>query len=295
VQAAGGGQVPGVDGAHHRGVLARGHVADDADDAGRAVRQPRQVEGVVPAVEGQTGLGQNLRPREEVARRLLHRDDPRVCRQAHQRRGADPDAGPPGDVVDHHRQVSGVGDGAEVSDKPLGGGLVVVGGDDEQAVGARFGRVLGQVDAVGGVVGADAGQHSRAVADGLQDGAQQGLFLGVGGGGGLPRGPREDEAVVAVVDEMDREPPRGVEVEPAIGVERGDHRGEDGAERAGGEVWHEPTVSALFPRRRRRQPLPARQRGAKRRSRCRPLGGSGSTGIHAFHRRPAPGCYDLFL
>src|SRR5919199_1231350 len=151
VQAAGGGQVPGVHGAHHRRVLPGGDMADDADDAGGAVREPGEVEGVVPAVEGELRLGQDLRPGEEVPGGLLDGHDPGVGRKAQQRGGADPDAGPPGDVVDHHGQVGGVGDGREVRDEPLRRGLAVVGGDDEEAVRARLGRLLRELDGVGGV------------------------------------------------------------------------------------------------------------------------------------------------
>ena len=72
-----------------------------------------------------------------------------------------------GDVVEHHRQPGGVGDGGEVPVQALLRRLAVVRRDGEQAVGAGALGLAGQFDAVPGVVGADAGDDEGAVADRL--------------------------------------------------------------------------------------------------------------------------------
>ena len=69
-----------------------------------------------------------------------------------------------------------------------------------------------------------------AVADGLEDGPQELVLLGVGGGRRLPRRAVDDQPVVAVVDQVRGEALGAVEVEPAVGGERRDHRGEHPAE-----------------------------------------------------------------
>ena len=60
----------------------------------------------------------------QVALGVLDRGDPRVVGEAQERLGGDGDAGPAGDVVEHHRQVGGVRDGGEVRDEPSCGGLL---------------------------------------------------------------------------------------------------------------------------------------------------------------------------
>ena len=93
--------------------------------------------------------------------------------EAQQRLGADRRAGAARDVVEHHRQVGGVGDGGEVRDQPGLRRLVVVRRDDQQAVRARLCGRLGQLDGVRGVVGADAGDDAGPVADRLEHGPEQ--------------------------------------------------------------------------------------------------------------------------
>jgi hypothetical protein len=85
------------------------------------------------------------------------------------------------DVVEHHRQADSVRDGGEMPDQAGLRGLVVVRRDDQQAVRARLLRGPGQLDRVGRVVGADARHDPGPVAHRLDDDAQQGLLLGVGG------------------------------------------------------------------------------------------------------------------
>ena len=109
----------------------------------------------------------------EVALGVLVGDDPRVLGEPDQGLGVDRDAAAAGDVVEHDRQFGGVGDGREVPVQALLRGLVVVRRDREQAVGAGLLGRAGQLDAVAGVVGADAGDDVGPVADRLQDGSYE--------------------------------------------------------------------------------------------------------------------------
>jgi len=82
-------------------------------------------------------------------------------------------------------------------------------------------------DAVVGVVRADAGDDVGAVAHRLQHGAYEFRFLRVAGGRGLTGGAVDDQAVVACVHQVGREPLGAVEVECAVRREGRDHGGED--------------------------------------------------------------------
>ena len=151
--------------------------------------------------------------------------------QPDQRVVLDRGAGAARDVVEHHRQVDRVGGGLEVPHQGLLRRLVVVRRHQQQAVRAGLLGAAGQLDGVMGVVGARARDHPGPVPDRLDDGADQALLLVVAGRGRLTGRPADHQAVVAVVDQVGGDPLGRVEVEPAVGAERGDHRGEDAAER----------------------------------------------------------------
>ena len=66
--------VAGDEGVDHGAQLVAGHVADDGDDAGGAVRQPGEVGDVVAGVDGVAELAQPDAA-GEVADGVLDRDD----------------------------------------------------------------------------------------------------------------------------------------------------------------------------------------------------------------------------
>ena len=143
-------------------------------------------------------------------------------RQLDQRGGLDLAAGADGDVVEHHRQLGGLGDRAEVPQQPGLGGSVVVRGDDQHAVDpGRLGG-LEQLERLAGGVGADTGHHRDRHR--LPHHLEQARLLGVGDRRALPGGAGHDQALVALLDQPARQPGGDVEVELAVLVEGGDHR-----------------------------------------------------------------------
>ena len=113
------GDVAGSERRQHLSQLARGDVAPDADEPDRAHRQPRQVQRVVTRVVRQTGLGDDLPAAVQIALGVL---DPRRCsdvsasaRMVSHSIGIDR---PRRDVVEHDRQLGGVGDRGEMRDQP---------------------------------------------------------------------------------------------------------------------------------------------------------------------------------
>ena len=125
--------------------------------------------------------------------------------------GVDLAAGATGDVVDHHGQVRGGGDGAEVG---LEAGLrrtVVVRRHDEQAVDAGGGRPLAELAGVAGVVAAGAGDE-RHVDGGAHRRPEVDLLV-VRERGRLAGGAGQHEPVAAVVDEPAGQAHGAVEVE----------------------------------------------------------------------------------
>lgn len=85
----------------------------------------------------------------------------------------------------------------------------------------------GEVDAVPGVVGADAGDDVRPVSYRFEHRPYELVLLRVTGGRGLAGGAVDDQPVVACVHQVGGEPLGAVEVESAVRREGRDHSGED--------------------------------------------------------------------
>jgi hypothetical protein len=116
----GGGQVAGLDGADHRGILIAGDVPDDRDDADRPLGEVGEVEDVVAGVPLQVGGGHDLGRRPQVALGVLDRDDAWVLGQAQERLGVDGYAGAPGNVVERGPAGRCVRDGVKCATAPVG-------------------------------------------------------------------------------------------------------------------------------------------------------------------------------
>ena len=111
--------------------------------------------------------------------------------------------------------------------------LVVVRRDDEQPVGADARGGLGELERLGGRVRADAGDHLALSAHRLGDRTEQLDLLGVRKGRRLTGGSGRDHRVRTVRDQPRRKILRTIEIEPVVGPERRDHRGDEGSEGAG--------------------------------------------------------------
>ena len=168
---------PVDDGVGHLAVGRGRHLGRDADEADGAVDEVAEVHGVVAGVPVEAGLLHHLAREPEVAAGVLHGGDAVVLGDAQVGLAGDGDARPAGDVVDHDGQVARVGEGGEVGDEAGLRRLVVVRRDGEHGVGAGLLRVAHRLDALGGVVAAGAGDDDAAVADGLDDGAEQLVLL----------------------------------------------------------------------------------------------------------------------
>ena len=236
-------QVALVHSGHHLDVVPAGDVTDHRHHAGAAVREPAEVEHVVTGVEGQPRALHEADAAEQVTDGVLDRDDQLVLGRPREGVLGDRDAGPPRDVVEHHREVGGICHGAEVREQAVLGGLAVVGRDDEDAVRPDLAGLLRELDRVGGVVGADPGDHGRPVAHRLDDRAEDGAVLLRGRGRRLTGGPRDHDAVVAVLDEVLGDPRGAVQVDGPVLVERRDHCREDAPERPARRLGSSHTVS----------------------------------------------------
>jgi aryl-alcohol dehydrogenase-like predicted oxidoreductase len=102
--------------------------------------------------------------------------------------------------------------------------LAVVRRDQEQGVGPQLLGLPRELDAVGGVVAADAGHHGGPVADGVLDHAQDVAGLGDRAGRALPRRTAHDDAVVPVSHQVLGDRCGPVEVDRIVAGERRGHR-----------------------------------------------------------------------
>ena len=210
-------------------------MSPDADKADGTHRQPRQVQRIITRVVRQPGLGDDLSTAVQVALRVLDGHDVRMLGQRADGVPFDRDRRPRRDVVEHHRQLGGVGHCGEVRDQAGLRRPRVVRRHHQQAVRARRRARLRQVHAVRGVVCARTRDDACPVADRLQHRAQQRDLLVVGGGRRLASGARQHQAVAAGVHQAGGEPGRGIGVQRPVRLERSHHRGQHGAQ-SGGHV-----------------------------------------------------------
>ena len=138
-----------------------------AHNADAAQGQQRQRHRVVAAVIREVRFGEDPCGRGQITLRVLHGDDPVVVGERNHGFGLDGDTAAAGDVVDNDRKFGRIGDRAEVREQPGLGRLRVVRRHDQQPVGTRLRRLIGQVDRVDGVERADARDDVGAVADGI--------------------------------------------------------------------------------------------------------------------------------
>src|SRR6476646_1488658 len=198
-------------------------VHTNAADPSQLEKRVDQV--VVPRVEVELGLGDNAPRLGEVVIRLLDGPDAGDLGELDDRLRLDVDHHPARDVVDDDRPVADLGDRAEVLDDPTGGGLVVVGSDDEEPVYTELVRFTRQVNGVSGGVGAGAGHNGAAPTEGVDGDAEELEPLVVGEVGALPGGAGDHEPIGSTLDEVLREFAEALEVDRSVAPERRDDGG----------------------------------------------------------------------
>ena len=153
-----------------------------------------------------------------------------MARQGSQSVPLNGDQRPRRNVVEHDRQLSRVGNCGEVRHQPALRRPRVIRSDHQQTMGTLGSAGLGQVHAVRGVVATGAGDDAGTVTDGVQHRAQQGEFLGIGGGRRFPGGSGQHQSVAPGVDETVSQAAGGLDIHRAIGGEGGRHRGQNRAQ-----------------------------------------------------------------
>ena len=206
--------------------VARRHVGQHADHALAAQRQQRNDLVIVAGVDVQIlpAGGGDLRHLADVAAGFLHCVDVRVLGKLRQTGGGQVAAGAAGDIVQNAGQVHGIRNGGVVGDQTGLAGLVVVGGDQQQGVGAVRLRLTAEPDGVPGIVGAGA-RNDRNPPGSLFDGVAdaRGMLL-IRHGGGLAGGAADDNGIGAVVDLVVNDAPQLLEIHAAVGTHGGDDR-----------------------------------------------------------------------
>ncbi len=225
------GEVAAADRPDELGVAVGSDVAHDADQAGGAACEVGQVEFIDAAVVGQRRAIHDGHRLEQIALGVLDRPDPGVAGELDQCGRFHGDAGARRDVVEHHGQFGGVGHRHAVGHHAGLSRSGVVGADEQQGICPGGLGLPGALHAFGRVVGADTGDHPGPVLREGHHGADEPGRLGFGQRGRLAGGPTDDEAVAPggqqVVDEVD-EP---WFADRAVGLHRGRHGDEVGAEK----------------------------------------------------------------
>ena len=224
-------RLPPLQVVHDHLVALPGHdVSPHGDDAAAADGQQGQGDVVVAGPEGEVGPHAVGDPHGvgHVAAGLLDAADVGVLRQPLHGLRSDGAAGAAGDIVEDGGDGHRVGHGGEVAVHALLVGLVVVGGDEQQAVGPQLLGPQALLHHGLGAVGASAGDDRDTVRGRGHHAAEGVVVLLVGHGGALPGGAQGQNGVGAAGDVPLHQLPQLLEVHGAVGVEGGD-QGHDGA------------------------------------------------------------------
>src|SRR3954451_20091297 len=191
VHLAGCGDVARGEELHHLAYPVAHDVRRDRNDADGAERHRRERRPVVAAIHLEIGRRLRDQPREtvEVSGRILDADHVRDLREREQCPVLYARSGPSRDVVGEDRQVRRGRDALEMRDDPALWRLVVIRGDDQEAVGSRPRGGLGEFQCLLRRVGARAADHLAVPLRGLDDGAVEIGLLEMGQRRSPPRAP----------------------------------------------------------------------------------------------------------
>ena len=116
------------------------------------------------------------------------------------RGGQNVGAGTTGHVVDEHGDGHFVVDGLEMLEDAFLRRLVVVGGDEQDGIGADALGVLGKADGFDGIIGTRTGDDGHAALDLIHADADGGFVFGMAHGGGFAGGAAGNDAVHTLFD-----------------------------------------------------------------------------------------------
>ena len=176
------------------------------------------VAGVDVQLVAQQRLG--LHNGGDVAVGLLDGGDVGMLRQLHIGGGLDGRAGAGGDVVENEGLGGGVGDSVVHGHQAVLGGLIIVGCHHQAGVGAGLAGKAGEVDGVGRVVGAGAGDDGHPAGGALHGEGDGVAVLFVGEGGALAGGAADHQGVDSLVNLPVDKPPQLGKIN-AVGGKRG--------------------------------------------------------------------------
>ena len=126
-------------------------------------------------------------------------------------------------VVEHQGQIHCLGNGLEMQIQAFLGGLVVIGGDQQRAVGPGLFGKEGQADGFAGIVGTGPGQHRHPAFGLIDTDFNDPLVFLVGQRGGFAGGAARHQTVDAFGDLAFDKGPVGLFIHGII-LERGDKR-----------------------------------------------------------------------
>src|SRR6266404_1016054 len=218
VEAAGFGEITRESGLHEASHLPGNFVGGDGDQAAAAERDEGKRQGVV-AGEDEEILGNEVEDGAhlgDAAGGFLDADDVLDLGEAENGRRLNIDAGAALNAVENDRQVYRGGDGFEVLEEAFLRGLVVVGSDGEDAVGAEFLEFVGEGDDFGGVVPTRAGEDGHFALGNFEGNFDDAKMLGVSERGAFASGAAGDEKVDACIDLTLYERAEGGFVERAV-------------------------------------------------------------------------------
>src|ERR1700680_4362749 len=184
-------------------------------------------EGVVAGKHGEAGrnLLEDRRHLSDVAGGLLDADDVIDFREALESGGFDIHAGATLDTVNNDGDFYGGGDGFVVLIESFLTGFVVVGRDGKKAVHAHGLEVLGELNDLGSVVAAGAGEHTDAAVGLFERDFDYAQMFFARERGTLARGSARHQEIDAFIDLTFYQRTEGWLIERAVFAKRSHHRG----------------------------------------------------------------------
>ena len=243
--------VTGLPGIVHVGKRLRGDVRGHRDGAmataGKIGKRRRVLAGQLRETVAQRV--QDARRAADLGGRVLDPGNVRERRvHANEIGIVDPDDRAAGNVIDDDGDVDRLGDGRQLAVQPFRRRLVVIGADDQHAVGTGIGGMARQAHRLGGGVRAGAGDHRNAAGGLLDAQLDDTVMLVMRQGRRFTGGAYGHEPMRAALDlEFDKFSER-ILVDPPV-AERRDQRGVGSGEGRRGSILRHGTVRSVLVKR----------------------------------------------